>query len=340
MMSLLCITILSLTLAGSAYSLPTGTPPPLAVKVLAELGGNVSLPCRLLSKDTMASVGIRVKWTKVADDEAMNQDVLLSMGFHKKTYGSFENRVFLPETDNEDASMIINDISKDDMGKYRCEITNGMEDTVQEVILEVQGGLTDGVVFPYSPSMVRYSMNFEQAVQACEGQNASVATFDQLFAAWESGMDWCNAGWLADATVQYPINTPRGPCGGTDNGPGVRSYGSRNKENSKFDVFCFSSELKGDFYWLVQPDRLTFDEAVQACIDDGAEIAKVGHIYSSWKLEGYDRCDAGWLADGSVRYPISRPRKNCSPTEAAVRLVGFPDKMQKSHGVYCFKEEQ
>lgn len=100
------------------------------------------------------------------------------------------------------------------------------------------------------------------------------------------------------------------------------------------------SLLPGRFYWLVQPDRLTFDEAVQACVDDGAEIAKVGHIFAAWKLEGYDRCDAGWMADGSVRYPISRPRKNCSPTEAAVRLVGFPDKMQKSYGVYCYKPVQ
>lgn len=98
--------------------------------------------------------------------------------------------------------------------------------------------------------------------------------------------------------------------------------------------------LSGRFYWLVQPERLTFAEAVQACLDDGAEIAKVGHIYSAWKLENYDRCDGGWLADGSVRYPISRPRERCSPTEAAVRFMDFPDKMQKSYGVYCFKDEQ
>ncbi len=116
------------------------------VKVFGDLGANVTLPCRLLSTDSMSlgTVGIRVKWTKVADDEALNEDVLLSMGFHKKTYGSFEDRVFLPELDSEDASIVITDLSMDDMGKYRCEIINGMEDTVQEIILEVQGGLTDG----------------------------------------------------------------------------------------------------------------------------------------------------------------------------------------------------
>ncbi|XP_049435253.1 hyaluronan and proteoglycan link protein 1-like [Epinephelus fuscoguttatus] len=375
MTSLLCITMISLTLAGSAYSQPlsdewTSTPPPLPdhptntspplpdhptsntpalpdqptsnapaiAKVFANLGDNVTLPCRLQSKDSaFAHVGIRVKWTKVADDEALNEDVLLSMGFHKKTYGNFEDRVFMQELDHEDATIIITDVSMEDMGKYRCEIINGMEDTVKEIILEVEGVATDGVVFPYSPRVGRYSMTFDDAVQACLDQNASVATFDQLFDAWRGGLDWCNAGWLSDSTVQYPITKPREPCGGTKNGPGVRNYGRRDKQ-SHFDVFCFSSALKGHFYWLVQPDSLTFDEAVQACIDDGAEIAKVGHMYSAWKLEGYDRCDAGWLADTSVRYPISRPRKNCSPTEAAVRFVGFPDLMQKSYGVYCYKE--
>lgn len=340
-MSLLCITIISLTLAGSVYSQVTPAPASgFWIQVTADLGANVTLPCRYPAKGGhfLDSFGVRVKWTKVAEDEALNEDVLLSMGFHKKAYGSFEDRVFLQEEDNEDASLVITDVSMEDMGKYRCEIINGMVDTVQEILLEVQSGLTDGVVFPYSPHLGRYNLNFQEAVQACLEQDAVVATFDQLHESWKGGLDWCNAGWLKDGTVQYPINTPRGPCGGTNNGPGVRSYGRRDKLN-RYDVFCFASPLKGHFYWLTQPERLTFNQAVQACLDDGAEIAKVGHIFSAWKLEGYDRCDAGWLADGSVRYPISRPRKNCSPTEAAVRLVGFPDKNQL-YGVYCFKADQ
>lgn len=93
----------------------------------------------------------------------------------------------------------------------------------------------------------------------------------------------------------------------------------------------------GRFYYLIHPTKLTYDEAVQACLNDGAQIAKVGQIFAAWKLLGYDRCDAGWLADGSVRYPISRPRRRCSPTEAAVRFVGFPDKKHKLYGVYCFR---
>ncbi|CAN9513324.1 unnamed protein product [Ophioblennius macclurei] len=338
MVSLLFITIISLTLAGSSFSQPT--PIQMSVMVFADPGANVTLPCRLPTSDGFAQ-GVRVKWSKLAEDGALIEDVLVSMGFHKKTYGSFENRAFLLEEDDEDGSLMINDVTAKDSGKYRCEIVNGVEDIVQDITLEVHGGAgANGVVFPYSPSIGRYNLNFDDAVQACQDQDAVVATFDQLFEAWKGGLDWCNAGWLNDSTVQYPITKPREPCGGTSSGPGVRSYGRRDKNRGRFDVFCFTAELKGHLYWLVQPDRLTFDEATQACLDDGAEIAKVGQMYAAWKLRGYDRCDAGWLADGSVRYPITRPRKNCSPTEAAVRFVGFPDKAQKSYGVYCFKAAQ
>ncbi|XP_047448745.1 hyaluronan and proteoglycan link protein 1a [Mugil cephalus] len=340
MLSLLFITIIPLTLVGSVFSQVTTSPVPI-VKVMADLGSNVTLPCKLYQQSSpFDNFGYRVIWTKLAEDENYNEDVLLAMGEHQKTYGNFEGRVFLHEIDTEDASIVITNVSMDDMGKYRCEIINGLFDTLQEIVLQVRGNLTDGVVFPYHPPLGRYNLNFNDAVQACADQDALVATYDQLEHAWKSGMDWCNAGWLSDGTVQYPITQPRAPCGGSNNSPGIRNYGRRDKDKSRYDVFCYASALKGHFYWLVQPDRLTYDEAVQACLDDDAEIAKVGHIYAAWKLEGYDRCDAGWLADGSIRYPISRPRKNCSPNEAAVRFVGFPDKTIKSYGVYCFKAKQ
>ncbi|XP_028314288.1 hyaluronan and proteoglycan link protein 1-like [Gouania willdenowi] len=338
MVSLLFITMISLTLAGSAYSQVTQAPFQVTVKIFADPGANVTLPCRHLTSDS-TSFGTRVKWYKVADDEALNEDVISSLGIHTISYGSFKNRVFLQETnDTDDASLTITDVSKNDTGKYRCEITNGMDDVLQEVTLEVADeGLPTGVVFPYSPSKTRYSLNFNDAVLACQGQGAVVATFDQLFEAWKGGLDWCNAGWLNDSTVQYPISKPREACGGANNKPRLVSYGRRDKHRELYDVFCFATALTGRFYWLNQPDRLTYDEAVQACLDDNAQIAKVGQMYAAWKFAGYNRCDGGWLADGSVRYPISRPSKNCSPTGPAVRFIDFPDKTQKSYGVYCYK---
>lgn len=107
-----------------------------------------------------------------------------------------------------------------------------------------------GVVFPYSPSVGRYNLNYVEATKACLHQNASVANLDQLRQAWKGGLDWCNAGWLSDGTVHYPVVRARGPCGG-NKGPGLISYGTRNKQNSRYDVFCFATALKGGLLLFV-----------------------------------------------------------------------------------------
>lgn len=338
MIALLSLTMLALSLANSVHGQANAemgaTDSP---SIIATRGANLTLPCRLhrTASFSFGNTGMRVKWTKLSADLSQETDVFLSMGFHEKAYGNYQGRAFLQNADNNDASLVITNFGMEDYGKYKCEVIDGMDDNIVELTVESED---KGVVFPYSPRVGRYNLNFHDAEKACQDQQAVVASFEQLYDAWQDGLDWCNAGWLNDGTVQYPITKPREPCGGKA-GAGLRTYGRRDKSSSRFDVFCFTGPFTGRFYWLVQPERLTYDEAVQSCIDDGAEIAKVSHMYSAWKLQGYDRCDAGWLADGSVRYPISNPRRNCSPTEAAVRMVGFPDKKQKLYGVYCYKAQ-
>ncbi|KAJ8006127.1 hypothetical protein DPEC_G00125020 [Dallia pectoralis] len=343
MISLLSIALLALTLANSVSSdTNVGATPSPEVRVIASLGSNATLPCQLHRQNGVifGRTAMRIMWTKTSVNESFQEDVLEFMGgFLQTSHGSFFGRVHILEGDDADASLLLTNVSLDDAGKFTCEVNEGLDDNTHVVILEVEDSV-EGVVFPYSPRLGRYNLNFQDAEQACVDQDATVASFDQLHAAWMDGLDWCNAGWLSDGTVQYPITNPRGPCGGANSVAGLRNYGQRNKSSSRFDVFCFTGPLMGDFYWLVQPNRLTFAEAVQVCLDDQAEIAKVSQMYAAWKLHGYDRCDSGWLADGSVRYPIYRPRKNCSPTEAAVRFVGFPDKKQKLYGVYCFKSQK
>ena len=120
--------------------------------VKAELGANITLPCRLESSDNFffGSMGMRVKWIKIADDESFSEDVLISMGFHKRTYGSFEDRVFLVDPNSDyDASVEMLDISMEDMGKYHCEIISGEEEIVHEIILEVESNQTKGKCFYY-----------------------------------------------------------------------------------------------------------------------------------------------------------------------------------------------
>lgn len=67
-----------------------------------------------------------------------------------------------------------------------------------------------------------------------------------LLQAWLEGLDWCNAGWLEDGSVQYPISHPRDECGRKDAPAGVRNYGYRHKEDERYDAFCFTSKLNGE----------------------------------------------------------------------------------------------
>ncbi|XP_078531456.1 hyaluronan and proteoglycan link protein 1 [Lissotriton helveticus] len=302
-------------------------------KVVSHRGGNATLPCTFF-RDYAGSGShkLRIKWTKLTSDYLKELDVYVSMGHHKRSYGSYQGRVYLQEGTENDASLVITALTLEDYGRYKCEVIEGLEDDTAVVALDLQG-----VVYPYFPRLGRYNLNFHEAQQACHDQDSIIASFDQLYDAWRSGLDWCNAGWLSDGSVQYPITNPREPCGGRNTVPGVRNYGYRDKDKSRYDVFCFTSNFKGRFYYLIHHTKLTYDEAVQACLNDGSQIAKVGQMFAAWKLLGYDRCDAGWLADGSVRYPISRPRRRCSPDEAAIRFVGFPDKKHKLYGVYCFR---
>ncbi|XP_075753178.1 hyaluronan and proteoglycan link protein 3 isoform X2 [Pelodiscus sinensis] len=242
-------------------------------------GANITLPCHYRYEPKLETPRkIRIKWSKLREDNTKERDVLVAIGPKHRSFG---------------------------------------------------------VVFPYQPHHGRYRLNFHEAKKACEDQDSVIASFEQLFKAWEEGLHWCNAGWLLDGTVQYPITLPRDPCGGKRVAPGIRSYGERHKNLHYFDVFCFSSAPKGKVYYLVHPEKLTLEEAKQACQDDGAEIAKVGQLYAAWKFFSLDRCDAGWLADGSIRYPIAFPRPNCGPPEPGVRSFGFPDKGK--FGVYCYK---
>lgn len=310
--------------------------------VSATRGSNVTLPCHYhYEPEPSTPRRTRVKWSWLPANAinapaspasfARETEVMVAIGNRHRSYGSFQGRVRLRRSAPGDMSLVINELQLSDTGRYRCEVIDGLEDESVTVDLELRG-----VVFPYHSQKGRYEFNFLRAQKACEQQDATLATFEQLFTAWEEGLDWCNAGWLADGTVQYPIAIPREGCGGVDLGPGLRSYGQRHRLLHQYDAFCFSASVKGTVYFLKHPAKLNFTAAVQACASDGSQIAKVGQLYAAWKLMGLDRCDAGWLADTSVRYPINKPRAHCGPPEPGVRSFGFPPPHQK-FGVYCYR---
>ncbi|XP_064169103.1 hyaluronan and proteoglycan link protein 3-like [Anguilla rostrata] len=298
--------------------------------VLALRGGSAVLQCRYWYEPALSVPRrTRVKWYWQAAN-GPEKEVLVAIGSRQRSFEDFKGRVNLQDHTPGEVSLVIRELQLNNTGRYRCEVIDGLEDQSVTIDLALRG-----VVFPYQPPGGRYQLNFHAAQQTCEEQDSALATFEQLFWSWEEGMDWCNAGWLADGTVQYPITSAREACGGADLAPGIRSYGLRHRQLHRYDAFCFSSSISGRVHFLQASHGFSFREAQRACERDGAQIAKVGQLYASWWFAGLDRCDAGWLADGSLRYPITQPRPNCGPPEPGVRSFGFPPQHEK-HGVYCY----
>ncbi|XP_045410656.1 hyaluronan and proteoglycan link protein 4 [Lemur catta] len=311
-------------------------------QVVSHRGGTIVLPCRYhYEAAAHGHDGVRLKWTKVVDPLAFT-DVFVALGPQHRAFGSYRGRAELQGDGPGDASLVLRNVTLQDYGRYECEVTNELEDDAGMVKLDLEG-----VVFPYHPRGGRYKLTFVEAQRACAEQDGILASAEQLHAAWRDGLDWCNAGWLRDGSVQYPVSQPREPCGGlggprsagTSGGAngGVRNYGYRHNADERYDAFCFTSNLPGRVFFLKPLRPVPFAGAARACAARGAAVAKVGQLFAAWKLQLLDRCTAGWLADGSARYPIVNPRARCGGRRPGVRSLGFPDATRRLFGVYCYR---
>ncbi|XP_077331578.1 neurocan core protein isoform X1 [Lithobates pipiens] len=312
------------------------------------LAQSVALPCLFMVRPSqtqqafnITSESPRIKWSKLQPDQGEKEiAVLVARENVVKVARGYEGRVSLPGYPHNryNATLVLSNAHASDSGMYRCEIVLGIEDEQDTVPLEVTG-----LVFHYRAASNRYALTFPDAVRSCKENSGIIASPEQLQAAFEDGLDNCDAGWLSDRTVRYPIKTPRPGCyGDRNNLPGVRTYGERDPEET-YDVYCYTKEPQGDVYYVSERNNL--EGARNSCLRDEATLATVGQLYAAWR-KGLDQCDPGWLADNSVRYPIRNPRKNCGGEEPGVRTLyqfpnrtGFPSPM-KRFGAYCYKALQ
>nr|XP_061808738.1 brevican core protein-like [Nerophis lumbriciformis] len=300
----------------------------------APLGQAVIIPCSSSSSPLMLP---RVKWTLVSDET--ETQILVARGGKVKINEAYRGRADLLNyrSSPEDMSMWLLDTRSSDSGHYRCEVQQGLEDTSDIVQLKVKG-----VVFHYRDAMGRYALTFHKAQRACKTIGAQIATPSQLRAAYFDGYEQCDAGWLEDRTVRYPIQNPRVACyGDMDGEPGVRNYGRMNPQEH-FDVYCYVEHMDGEVFHDAVPQQLSFEGARAYCSATGAQLASVAQLYLAWS-EGLDNCSPGWLADGSVRYPIRTPRERCGGPQAGVKTVYrfnnqtvFPEP-SSLYDVYCYR---
>uniref|UniRef100_A0A3P9K6H0 Link domain-containing protein n=1 Tax=Oryzias latipes TaxID=8090 RepID=A0A3P9K6H0_ORYLA len=276
----------------------------------------------------------RIKWSFVTKENVST--VLVALGGQVRIGKGYLDRVQLlnyPQTP-EDASIRISELRSSDTGVYSCEVQLGIEDDHDFVQVYVTG-----VVFHYRSFMGRYALTFEEAKTTCSQNSAAIASPGQLQAAYDDGFHQCDAGWISDQTVRYPIHDVRVNCfGDKEDLPGVRNYGVRDPRE-KYDVYCFAEKMTGRVFFTTSVEKFTVSEAALACSRHGAQLATTGQLYIAWQ-GGMDVCNTGWLADLSVRYPINVRRPQCGGGLLGVRTVylhpnqtGFP-LPESRHGAF------
>ncbi|KAM6984714.1 stabilin-2 [Aplochiton taeniatus] len=92
-------------------------------------------------------------------------------------------------------------------------------------------------VFHFRSTVGQYKLNYTAALEACNGEGATLATYTQLSYAQQAGFNLCAAGWLDQARVAYPTTYSNPKCGFGH--VGIVDYGPRGNLSETWDAYCY-----------------------------------------------------------------------------------------------------
>ncbi|KAI8477853.1 Hyaluronan and proteoglycan link protein 3 [Branchiostoma belcheri] len=95
-------------------------------------------------------------------------------------------------------------------------------------------------------------------------------------------------------------------------------------------ALCKAAPDRGKLFHLTSPKgryRYSLDEARQACAEKKAVLATYDQLHEAWQ-GGLQRCDCGWLADGTAYYPMQERNPHGTPGVSAPSAQPMTDQVK------------
>lgn len=181
-------------------------------------------------------------------------------------------------------------------GKGGAPMDTGISGALQRLETDVESALGPAAVAVGGKQVFNINRNvytFGEAEPLCRAFGAELASYDQVKAAYESGADWCNYGWVKGQMAVYPTQestyeklqhgpeSERMSCGR----PGVNG-GYFPNEEQRFGVNCYGkrpaeSALDERIQMEEQTDT-SFDREVNRFKSELDSIAVTPWNHSKW----------------------------------------------------------
>ncbi|XP_066271676.1 hyaluronan and proteoglycan link protein 1-like [Branchiostoma lanceolatum] len=101
-------------------------------------------------------------------------------------------------------------------------------------------------------------------------------------------------------------------------------------------TLCKATPTRGKIFHMTSPKgryKYALDEARQACAEKGAVLASIDQLHQAWQ-DGLERCDCGWLSDGTAHYPMQQAFKHCGDRKDVIECDRKPTDM---YNAWCFR---
>ena len=117
----------------------------------------------------------------------------------------------------------------------------------------------------------------------------------------------------------------------------MKALSCKIERNNQLNVTqTLLSVLPGRVFFSTSEEEFTFYQAGDQCTKQGSRLATTGELYLAWQ-DGMDVCQAGWLADQSIRYPINIATSHCGGGTTGVITMDIDPDIKSRHNAVCFQ---